>query len=176
MNAIDIVFGLLMIWALWAGFREGFVVQLGGLLALAAGIWLAFRYGTHVGTILRLEGTTASVAGFIAVLIAVLIVLAILGRLLRGLFRLTGLGVFDSLLGALLSAAKVAFVGSLLILAFDSLNADYSLLDRRHIETSRVYGPLRNFSEQLFPYFDEAKRRIAREFSGAEPAPEQNPA
>ena len=44
MNILDIIVLILLIWAIYNGFRDGIVVQLGGLAGLFIGIYLAFRY------------------------------------------------------------------------------------------------------------------------------------
>ena len=54
MNIIDIVLLALGAWAIYAGFRDGLVVQAGGILSLAVGLWLAFRYAADVGQLFRL--------------------------------------------------------------------------------------------------------------------------
>ena len=50
---------------------------------------------------------------FLAVLLATMIVVALLGRLLRGVCHLAGLGVADVVLGILFSLAKTVVVLSL---------------------------------------------------------------
>ncbi len=161
MNIIDIVLLAFAIWAIYDGFRDGLVVQAGGIVSLLVGIWLAFRYAGHVGQWFGMHGPEASIAGFIAVVVLTVVVVAVVSRLLRGVFRLTGLGVFDSLFGACLSLLKAAIAASLLICAVDAVNVDYRIIGRERIEASRAYVPLRNLSARLFPLFDRIKEQVA---------------
>lgn len=160
MNIIDIILLAVALWAIYDGVRDGLLVQIGGVAALVVGAWLAFRYAERVGIWFGMNGAEASVAGFIAVLVVSVIVITLGSRLLRGVFRWTGLGIFDSLFGAALSVLKMAVIASLVIAAIDTLNVNYSLIGREKIESSKVYLPLRNFSTKIFPLFERVKEQV----------------
>lgn len=98
MNYLDIIIAIPLLLGLWEGFRQGLIVQIIGLAALVAGVYLAFVFGSKAGMALGLEGLTATAVGFFAVFAIVVALLFILGRLTRGLFKIAGLGVFDTLL------------------------------------------------------------------------------
>lgn len=160
MNIIDIILLAVALWAIYDGVRDGLLVQIGGVAALVVGAWLAFRYAERVGIWFGMNGAEASVAGFIAVLVVSVIVITLGSRLLRGVFRWTGLGIFDSLFGAALSVLKMAVIASLVIAAIDTLNVNYSLIGREKIESSKAYLPLRNFSTKIFPLFERVKEQV----------------
>lgn len=176
MNIIDIVLLALGAWAVYAGFRDGLVVQAGGILSLAVGLWLAFRYAADVGQLFGLHAPEGAVVGFIVVLVIVIIVVAVVSRLLRGVFRLTGFGIFDSLLGAVLSLLKAAVIVSLLICAIDALDTERKVISQKKIDSSRFYTPLREFSGRLFPVFDEVREQVMQgvDTLGGNNGPEQN--
>ena len=73
--------------AVWNGWRQGFVVQICSLTGIVAGIWLAARFGAQVGGWLRLDAEVAAAGGFVTVLVAVILVVAIAGRLVRKVFQ-----------------------------------------------------------------------------------------
>lgn len=160
MNIIDIILLAVALWAIYDGVRDGLLVQIGGVVGLVVGAWLAFRYAERVGIWFGMNGAEASVAGFIAVLVVSVIVITLGSRLLRGVFRWTGLGIFDSLFGAALSVLKMAVIASLVIAAIDTLNVNYSLIGREKIENSKAYLPLRNFSTKIFPLFERVKEQV----------------
>ena len=160
MNIIDIILLVVALWAIYDGVRDGLLVQIGGVVGLVVGAWLAFRYAERVGIWFGMHGAEASVAGFIAVLIVAIIVITLGSRLLRGVFRWTGLGIFDSLFGAALSVLKMAVIASLVIAAIDTMNVNYSLIGREKIENSKAYLPLRNFSTKIFPLFERVKEQV----------------
>ena len=73
---------------------------------------------------------------------------------------MTGLGIFDALLGAVVSLLKTAIVASLIIAAIDSVNVNNALISKERIESSRAYTPLRNFSTKSFPLFDHVREQV----------------
>ena len=89
MNLIDLLVCLALAVAVWNGWRRGFILQICSLAALVAAIWLAARFGGAVGQRLDIESAYAPAAGFATVLVVVVLAVSILGRLVRGLFRLS---------------------------------------------------------------------------------------
>ena len=86
----------------------------------------------------------------------VLIVVAILARLLRRLFRFAGLGAADVLLGVVVSLAKCLLALGVLFAAFDRLNGQYDLVEERTLEQSISYQPVMHLSESLLPFVERA--------------------
>lgn len=160
MNIIDIILLVIAAWAVYEGIRDGLLVQVGGVVGLVIGVWLAFQQADHVGAWFGMHGAEASVAGFVTVLVVTIIVITVGSRLLRGVFRMTGLGFFDSVLGAVVSMLKSAVIVSLIIAAIDSVNVNNVLISKERIESSRGYMPLRNFSTKIFPLFDHVRDKV----------------
>lgn len=160
MNIIDIVLLVVAAWTLYTGARDGLLVQIGGVAGLVVGVWLAFRHAERVGAWFGMHGAEASVAGFITVLLVTIIVISVGSRLLRGVFRMSGLGIFDAMLGAIVSVLKTAVVMSLIIATIDAVNVDNMLISKERIESSRGYMPLRNFSTKIFPLFDHVREQV----------------
>lgn len=163
MNVFDIILLLLLLWAAYKGYSQGIIIQIGGIIGLLAGAWAAFRYGTQIGGFLGMEGGTAAVAGFIVTMVATVIVLAILSRMTRGLFRLTGLGALDHLAGAVFSVLKVSLFVGIMLYAFDKPIKSHDTLAAKAAE-SKLYGPIVAVPEYLFPYVNTCKERVMEEF------------
>lgn len=160
MGVLDIVLGIPLLYAAYKGFHEGIVVQLGGILALIIGIYLAFHYGTEVGNMLGINENLATVTGFIIIVLAVLICMAIIGKILSGLFRFAGLGLFDQIGGVLLSIIKMAIILSVLLMAFETINEEKHWVTKEAVEQSVLYKPLRDVSDLMFPYIDFIKDKL----------------
>ena len=157
MNILDIICLVFLGYALYRGLRSGLIVELSGIIALLLGVWVAFSYGETVGVWLGLENTTASVGGFLLLLVAVVIFMMLLSRLLRGMVKMMGLGLFDKLGGALVSMFKTAIVLSLLLGVFLPMNAKHNWVDSKTVEESYFIQPIRNIATQVFPYFGMLK-------------------
>lgn len=154
MNTIDLLVAIVAVLAVWNGWRQGFILQVCSLAALVAGIWLAARYGAAVGAWLGLDESVSAAGGFVVVVLAVLLVVAIAARLVRKLFHFAGFGIADIVLGIAVSLLKYMLILSVLFSAFDSLNADHSLVGARTIEQSRTYGPVMRLFGALFPFLE----------------------
>ena len=160
MNSIDLIVCLVVVLAVWNGWRQGFIVQICSLAGIVAGIWLAARFGAEVGGWLRLDQEIAAAGGFVVVLVVVVLGVAVGARLARKLFRFAGFGVADIVLGIVVSLLKFLLVLSVLFSAFDRLNVDYSLVGPRTIERSRTYRPVMRLSESLFPFLEWVGDRV----------------
>ena len=67
-------------------------MQVCSLAGIIAGIWVASRYGAEVGAWLKLDETISAAGGFVVVLLAVVLLVAIAGRLVRKLCHFAGFG------------------------------------------------------------------------------------
>ena len=160
MNIFDLIVYIALAWAVFNGWRRGLLLQLLSLVAVVAAIYLGIRFGLELGVMLGMEGTTAHIGGFIAIFFGALIAISLLGRLLRGVFRLAGLGVVDTLLGILLSVVKVGLIVSVLFSWFSALNHDYRLASKEKIESSRWFEPVSGVIDKVTPYFNELTNKL----------------
>lgn len=162
MNVFDLIIYLALAWAVFNGWRRGFLLQLVSLVAMAAGLFLALKYGSEAGAMLGLSGATASVAGFIALFVAAIIVVTVAGHLLRAVLRFTGLGAADVLLGILFSVLKVGLVVSFLFSWFAAVNARYELVDKSTIEQSRWFEPTVGVVDRVTPFFTDIANEVLK--------------
>lgn len=165
---LDILLALPLVWALWAGFRNGIIVQIGGIAGLLIGIWLAFRYGATVGGWLNINSDADPVIGFILIILLAILLMAVVGRLLKGVFRFAGLAALDRFGGAVLSLVKIGIVLALLVYAFDSLNRSQNWVEKQKLERSYLYKPLIGVAKFTFPYMDMVKDKLIPEPKPAE--------
>ena len=144
MSVIDLIVGLLMLWAVFNGWRQGLILQLCSLAGIVLGAWLGIRFGTEAGALLHLDEEVA-----------------IVGRLLRKVFHFAGFGIPDHLLGVAVSAAKTLLVLGLLFSAFESLNKDHTLAEEKTLDRSVCYRPMIRLADSLFPLLEWAKEQVS---------------
>ena len=101
--------------------------------------------------------------GFVVVLLAVILLVAVAGRLVRKLFHFAGFGIPDIVLGIAVSVLKYMLVLSVLFSAFDSLNEDYTLVGPQTIEKSKSYKPVMRLSEAVFPFLEWVGEQVPQE-------------
>ena len=78
MSVIDLIVGLLMLWAVFNGWRQELILQLCSLAGIVLGAWLGIRFGTEAGALLHLDEEFAAAGGFLAVFVVVLIAAVVL--------------------------------------------------------------------------------------------------
>ena len=155
MNVFDLIIYLALAWAVFNGWRKGFLLQLVSFVAIAAAIYCAIKYGVEAGAMLGLEGTTASIAGFLAIFLAAIIVVTVAGHLLRAVLRFSGLGAMDVVLGVLFSVLKVGLIVGVMFSWFTTINNNYSLVEKQTIEESRWITPTVEVVGRLTPFFKD---------------------
>ncbi len=153
MNGLDIALLVPLVYALYRGFREGVLAQLGGIVGVVLGVWLAFRWCAELGTHLPIDDSkVATPVAFILIVLAALLVIGLVGWLLGKLFDTLGLGLFNKVGGVLLSLLKMTLILSVLIMAFDTINRDGTILKQETIDRSALYRPIGRVASTVFPY------------------------
>ena len=155
MNIFDIIVYLSLAWAVFNGWRRGFLLQMLSLLAVVAALFFATQYGSELERILGIDIGVQGVVGFIVIFVSAMILIAVSGYVLRAVFRFAGLGAIDVLLGILFSVAKVALIVSVLFSWFDNANKSYEWASRECVAESRWYEPVKGITDKLTPYFEE---------------------
>ena len=170
MSALDILIAVPLLWAIYRGFTDGIIVQLGGLAGLFLGVWLAFRYGERLGLWLGVEPSMAMAAGFILIVVLALIAIALLGRLLRGLCKIAGLGILDHAGGVLFGLLKMSLILGLLLSGFAKLNDREHWVSSEKLAESILYRPMLSVASYAFPYVTFVKEKLL----DSVPGPEKN--
>ena len=165
MNIFDLIVYIVLVYALWRGWQQGCVVQLCGLAGVVLAVWLAARFGPAVGAWCGVDAAVAAPAGFVVVLLAVLILVAVAGRIVRKVLHFAGLGVADVLLGIALSVVKYALLLSVFFTAFARLNDDFRFVEPQQIYGSRTFRPLQQAADRIFPMVRELCSEASEHFS-----------
>src|SRR5438477_4400323 len=126
MNWLDVVLLLIVAGSVVTSFRKGFSREIIGLvavvLALLLGIWF---YGTAGALFERYLSSPAAAhfAGFVAVFCGVLLLGGIVSAIVGKFLRLTGLSIFDRLLGAAFGLARGVLIAVALIMGIMAFSA-----------------------------------------------------
>jgi membrane protein required for colicin V production len=118
-NWLDIVLGAILLFSVARGFARGLTRSLIGFIASILAIFLSFGFYRIVGAWFHgwgLSRSTANVAGFIAVFIAVLLFGGLVAALVAKLLKIVGLGFLDRLGGAVLGLVRGVVLGIVIIM------------------------------------------------------------
>lgn len=156
MNILDIIILICLVPAIIQGLRKGFIAQLISIISIIAGVWASARFANIVGEwvsqYISASEQIIKVVSFALILIGVFILLALLGRMLEGLFKLVMLGWLNKLLGVVFSLVKCLLILSLVVLAFHSLNATFNFVKPSVMDESVLYPHIKELADTIFPY------------------------
>lgn len=158
-NVIDIIVSVLLLLAVWRGWRSGILVQLSGIVGIVLGAWLAYRFSERVGVWLEVEDGYDNFV-FAAILIVVMVGVIILGKLLTKVLCYGGLSIPIKLLGAMASFIKAVIVLALILRTFEMFNTVGKVADMKYMRESVAYTPLHNIASVLFPYIVSWGERV----------------
>lgn len=160
MNVLDIILLVCLVPAAIEGFRKGLVSQVVSLLSIFLGAWLSFRFSGLVSTWIMPYLADASpalvqVIAFILIMLVAAAVLYLIGKAIKSLLKVVLLGGVDKLLGTVLALVKAGLVIGLLIILFNTVNTKFGLVKPEVLESSVLYGPIKDIAYAVFPYFKE---------------------
>lgn len=164
MSVIDIIILVLLALAIIKGLKDGLVRQVGGIAGLFLGIFLAGRFSALMSgwlhsAIPSLSENVVKVISFLIIVIAVCICMALLGRLLEKIIKITTLGWVNRLLGVLLSVFTVVLLTGVLISLIEYVNDTwFTLVPPARLAESKGVQIISAISDAVFPYLRELFR------------------
>ncbi len=154
---IDLFIALVLIWALYNGWRQGLLRELVSALGWLVGLFVAATCYSLLGEYLTVDGTESnqmtSIAAFLILWIAVPIFLGFVATLITKVVKGKTIGMPNAILGALVSGLKFLV---LLSCAFNVMSGLH-ILDKERTQDSLLYTPVRSVLVALFANPDESK-------------------
>jgi membrane protein required for colicin V production len=158
MSYIDIVLGLLLIFAAISGFRKGLVVELVSLAALILGIWGAIEFSDVTSEFLtenlNLKTAHLNIISFVVTFIVIVILVHIVGNVIDKIVETAMMGFLNKLAGMVFGVLKSALILSVILVIFDKIDEDVQILSPDAKAKSKLYTPMRNLAPSIFPFVD----------------------
>jgi membrane protein required for colicin V production len=155
MSIIDVVLIALLLFGLIRGFMKGLFVEVASLVALIAGIYGAIHFSDYVGDFLHSKfdwsEKTLNIAAFAITFIVIVFVIALAGKALTKLADFAALGILNKILGGIFGALKIAFILSVILIIFDSMNKTLPFTDKKDLDDSMLYEPIKSLVPTVFP-------------------------
>jgi membrane protein required for colicin V production len=156
MNYIDIILGLLLLFALINGLRRGLISEVASLAALVLGVWGAIEFSYITSDFLTnnlgVNTEHLNLISFIATFILIVILVHLVASSLSKLLEVAMLGWLNRLTGMVFGFLKTAFILSILLLVFDKIDNDVHILSQKTKSESHLYEPIRKFAPAIFPF------------------------
>ncbi|NOR58836.1 MAG: CvpA family protein [Sulfurimonas sp.] len=134
-NYFDLIASVIILMLGLKGILNGFFKEVFGLVGIIGGIFVASRVGDSVGQalsdmIFKFENSAAiSFAGFLVTLAIFWIFMIGIGYIFKKLSLLSGLGIFDRILGFVFGASKFFLIAAVIAHAAYNIKAVKSTLE-----------------------------------------------
>ncbi|MEA3314555.1 MAG: CvpA family protein [Campylobacterota bacterium] len=122
-NIFDIIIVTLITLLGLKGLVRGFTKEFFGLVGIVGGVFIASRVAGDMGNIINDiiplgdNENTILLVGFVLSLVSFWIIAYIIGALISKVFSMSGLGIFDKLLGFTFGASKIFLLFSIIVYA-----------------------------------------------------------
>lgn len=148
---IDIFIIVVLLWALFSGWRSGFVKEVTSLIGALVGLLIATTCYSAFGEYLAVNGSetnmVTSVIAFFLLWIIVPIVLGFAANVLTKSLKGLHLGMPNSILGAVVSALKYIILLSCVLNVMQSLH----ILNQDKAKDSTLLAPVTDALRMCFP-------------------------
>jgi len=135
LNYFDIIASSIILLLGLKGILNGFFKEVFGLLGIIGGIFVASRFGPDVGEYLNnlvfnFDNKGAiGFTGFLATLAVFWLLMIMIGAIFKKLSSMSGLGVFDRILGFLFGASKFFLIAAVIAHAIYNVQSLRSTVD-----------------------------------------------
>ena len=151
---IDIVLGLLLIYGLFKGIKNGLLVEIASIIALIGGLYGAIHFsyitGDYLAAKMDWNERYITLISFIITFFAIVILVISAGKLLTKIAEFAMLGLLNKIAGGIFGTLKVAIILGALLIFFDSINKNIGFLNEDIKSESLLYAPIKEIGALVF--------------------------
>jgi len=171
MSFIDIVFAVLLGFAVYKGLKNGLFVEVASLVALVAGIYLAIKFSNLIGSLFSdifpsWNPKYIEITAFIITFLLVVIGIHLSAKILTKLADFAFLGWINKLAGVIFSLLKTILALSVVFFILEKINIDNMLVSKETQENSIFYNPIQNISKVMYPTIEGWYTEISEKAKG----------
>ncbi|WP_276168910.1 CvpA family protein [Zobellia alginiliquefaciens] len=154
MSFLDIILGLLLLYGLWKGLKNGLFVELASIVALIAGIYGAIHFSYYAGDYLsqNMEWNERyiNIAAFVITFIVIVLAVQLAGRFLTKIANFAMLGLLNKVAGGIFGVVKVAVILGALLIFFERVNNSAGVVKDETMQESVLYEPIKEIGAFIF--------------------------
>ena len=165
MGILDIVIGLLLIYGLYKGLKNGLFVEIASIIALVAGLFGAIHFsyiaGDYLSQNMEWNERYINITSFIITFIIIVLVVHLAGKFLTKIADFAMLGLLNKLAGAIFGVLKVAVILGALLVFFERANSSINMVKSETLEESILYEPIKEIGAFVFSKVLKGKKEEA---------------
>ncbi|NAY91846.1 CvpA family protein [Muricauda sp. JGD-17] len=169
MSFLDIVIGILLVWGLYKGLKNGLFVEIASLIALIAGIYgsIHFSYITaeYLSQNFDWGEQYVKIAAFLITFFIIVVAVQFAGKFLTKIADFAMLGLLNKIAGGLFGALKAAIILGAFLIFFERLTDSFSIINEETKKESVFYEPVKEIGAFVFSMVLEEKEPEAPEES-----------
>ncbi|MDD4216650.1 MAG: CvpA family protein [Bacteroidales bacterium] len=158
MSIFDVILAIIICYFGYKGYKNGLIKELGSLVALIAGMFIAIRFSDLVNTILINNTSISSkfipIISFAVIFVAIVVLVLVFSKILDRFIKVIKLNWLNKIGGIVFSLLKTALILGGLFFLILQLNNKIGLFAPELFNKSLLYKPLVNVFEFIFPYLD----------------------
>jgi membrane protein required for colicin V production len=153
---IDLVFAILLGFAVYKGFKNGFFVEVASFLGLLVGIYFALKFSNWAGGVFSefvptWNANYIKITAFVITFLLVVIGIPLSAKIITKMADFAFLGWFNKLAGGVFCVMKTILALSIVLIIVEKINYDNLLISREKKEHSIFYKPIQNSSKLIYP-------------------------
>mgnify|MGYP003675578156 CR=1 FL=1 len=154
MSFLDIVLGLLLLFGLFKGLKNGLLIEITSLIALIAGLYGAIHFsyiiGDYLSGHLHWDENYMNLTAFIFTFVIIILLVSLVGRLLTKIADFAMLGLLNRIAGGIFGMLKVAVILGALLIFFHNSVFKLGMVDEETLEKSVLYEPIKEIGAFVF--------------------------
>lgn len=154
MSFLDIVLGLLLLFGLLKGLKNGLLIEIASLIALIAGLYGAIHFSYIVGDYLSghlaWDENYMNLTAFIITFVIIIFLVSLVGRLLTKIVDFAMLGLLNRIAGGIFGMLKVAVILGAFLIFFHHSVFKFGMITDESIGESVLYEPIKEIGAFVF--------------------------
>ncbi len=160
MSIFDISVLILILYSIYRGIKNGFIMQASSILGLILGVYLSYRLSSFIVGYLNewfnASETVTKIASFVLIILAAMLCANIMGKIVSKFFDIIMLGWVNKLLGAVIGVAFTLLIVGTLVYAAKFIDKEWvSFIPETFSTDSIFFEPLYELANIVFPYFKD---------------------
>lgn len=163
MNILDIILIIPLVFGCIQGLRHGLVKEIGSLLAIVFGIYLARFWSNSLSraieTWIDCSSQLSLVIAYIAAFIIGVLGIHLLAYLLSKILDLVKVGWINKAIGAVFGTFKWLLILSFVLNIVGMINSFAPLIEKKTVQNSVLYKPIENTLSNVLPFLNIDKMK-----------------